>query len=215
MRTTRLWILTTGLLLTAGTAHALTPMEVVQRALRVQQQVADYTATITVSLHAPNIQVPPRTARVYYKRPDKVRVDSTGLAIVPRDALLMGNLARHLKTNTRAAMVGAGTLRGRPVWCIKLTPLDAGPGAGRMLCWIDTERYLLLRSEVWDAVARAITMSFTYTLVQNRYWMPRQLVCEVSPRLLDGSGEKARVSIAFSDYRVNVGLRDSIFEEDR
>jgi len=203
-----------GMLPAAGAAHALTPMQVVQRALQVQQQVADYTATVTVSVSAPNVQIPSRTMKVYYKRPDKVHVESEGLAIVPRDALLMGNLGRHLETNTQAGLVGTGTLSGRPVWCVKLTPLDAGPGSGRMLCWIDRERYLLLRSEVWDAVQKAMTISFSYSLVQQRYWMPTQILCEFSAKLLDGSGEQARVTVGFTNYRVNTGLSDSIFEDE-
>lgn len=207
-----LWIVTAGLLAVSA-AHALTPMQVVQKALQVQQQVNDYTANVTMSLTAPNVQMPARTMKVYYKRPDKVKVESEGLAIVPRDALLLGNLGAHLESGTRATLVGTGTLEGRPVWCIKLTPLDAGPGSGRVLCWIDSERYLLLRSEVWDAVRKAMTISFSYSFVQGRYWMPQQIACRFSARLLDGSGEEAQADLRFTNYRVNTGLSDAFFEE--
>ncbi len=206
-----LWTAGVGLL-AATAAEALTPMQVVQKALQVQQQVADYTATVTMSLAAPNVQMPARSMKVYFKRPDRLKVESEGLAIIPRDALLLGNLGAHLEGGMQATLVGTGTLQGRPVWCIKLTPLQPSPGSGRLLCWIDSQRYLLLRSEVWDAVHKAITISFTYTLVQSKYWMPRQITCEISPRLLDSSGEPARASLVFSDYRVNTGLSDALFE---
>lgn len=202
-----------AVVLAAPAASALTPMEVVQKALQVQQQVADYTATVTVSLSAPNVQMPERSMQVYYKRPDKLKVQSEGLAIVPRDALLLGNLGAHLQRHTQATLVGTSTLSGRPVWCIKLIPHETGPGSGRVLCWIDRERYLLLRSEAWDAVARAMTISFSYTLVQGRYWMPRQITCEIASRLLDASGQQARASLRFSNYQVNTGLSDALFAE--
>jgi len=195
-------------------AHAATPMELVQQALRVQAQVRDYTANVTVTVSAPNVQVPARTVKVYYKAPDKLRVDSEGLVILPRDALLMGNLAKHLEGNMQASLVGTGTLSGRPVACIKLTPLDAGPGSGRLLCWIDTQYYLLLKSEVWNATSSAMTITFSYTRVQSAYWMPRTITCVFAARLLDSSGEQAQASISFANYQVNTGLSDSIFEDE-
>jgi len=168
------------MLLVASAAHALTPMQMMQKALSVQQQVNDYTATVTVSINAPNVQIPSRSMNVYFKRPDKLHVESEGIAVVPRDALLMGNLAKHLEDNTQATLAGTGTLSGRPVWCIKLTPRDAEIATGRMLCWIDTERYVLLRTEVWDGAHKAMTVNFSYSVVQQRYWMPSQIQCEVA-----------------------------------
>ncbi len=192
----------------------MTPMELVQKAMQVQGQALDYTATVTVSIKAPNLQIPARTMKVYYKQPDKLHVESQGLVIVPRDALLMGNLASHLEDNTQASLVGAGTLDGRPVTCVKLTPLDAGPGTGRVLVWIDIDRFLLVKTEVWDVAAKMMTITFAHTLVQSRYWMPSAIVCDLSARMLDSDGETAHATVNFANYRVNTGLSDDIFEED-
>lgn len=207
-------MMTLTLIAVVSGACAMTPMELVQKAMQVQGQVHDYTATVTVSIKAPNLQIPARTTKVYYKQPDKLHVESKGLVIIPRDALLMGDLASHLEDNARASLVGTGTLNGRPVTCVKLTPLDAGPGTGRMLVWIDSDRFLLVKTEVWDATAKVMTIAFTHTLVQERYWMPRDIVCNLSARMLDRDGETARATVSFANYRVNTGLSDDIFEDD-
>lgn len=208
------WMMTLTLIAVASGAHAMTPMELVRAAMQVQGQVRDYTATVTVSIEAPNLQIPARTMKVYYKQPDKLHVQSQGLVIIPRDALLMGNLASHLEDNTQASLVGTGTLNGRPVTCVKLTPLDAGPGTGRMLLWIDTDRFLLVKTEVWDVAAKVMTITFTHTLAQERYWMPRSIVCDLSARMLDSAGETARATVTFANYRINTGLSDDIFEDE-
>ena len=214
MKITTRWMMTLTLVAVASGAHAMTPMELVRAAMQVQGQVRDYTATVTVSIEAPNLQIPARTIKVYYKQPDKLHVESQGLVIIPRDALLMGNLASHLEDNTQASLVGTGTLNGRPVTCVKLTPLDAGPGTGRMLLWIDTDRFLLVKTEVWDVAAKVMTITFTHTLAQERYWMPRSIVCDLSARMLDSAGETARATVTFANYRINTGLSDDIFEDE-
>lgn len=204
-----------ALALAALPARALTAMEMVQRALAQTQGVADYTANVTVTVNAPNLQIPQRTVKVYYKRPDKVHVESEGIAVLPRDALLMGNLASHLGEHTVASFNGSGTLGGRPVQCVKLAPRQAGPGTGRLLAWIDSERYLLLKSEVWRGGAKMLTVSFTHTRVAGRYWMPASIVTEVAAGAMSGNDEGGRMELRFSNYRINTGLPDSIFEEDR
>lgn len=208
------WMMTLALVALASGAYAMTPMELVQKAMQVQGQVRDYTATVTVSIKAPNLQMPARTTKVYYKKPDKLHVQSQGLVIIPRDALLMGDLASHLEENTQASLVGTGTLDGRPVTCVKLTPLDAGPGTGRILVWIDIDRFLLVKTEIWDVATKAMTITFTHTLVQERYWMPDEIVCDLSAHMLNGDGETARATVSFADYRINTGLSDDIFEDD-
>jgi len=192
--------------------HALTAMEMVERALTATQRVEDYTATVAVAMEAPNINISRRHATVYYKQPDKVHVDSEGLTIIPRDALLMGNLALHLKDYATASFVAEGEISGRPVHCIKLAPRDLGPASGRVLLWIDNEHYLLLKSEVWRGSKRQLTVRFHYTQVDG-YWMPRYIITDVAKGALRDRESEAHIELQFTNYRINTGLPDSIFEE--
>lgn len=193
---------------------ALTAMEMVERALRATEEITDYIADVTVTVDSPDLHIPRRTARVWYKRPDKVHVESDGIIVMPRDALLMGNLARHIKEYAQADFNGAGILDGRPVQCIKLTPLDAGPGTGRVLLWIDSERYLLLKSEIWRGGAMMLSVRFAHTRVSG-HWMPARIVAEMAAGAVTGRDRGGRIEMTFSNYRVNTGIPDSIFEEGR
>ncbi|MGD9495705.1 MAG: outer membrane lipoprotein-sorting protein [Armatimonadota bacterium] len=196
----------------AGPAMALSAMQMVQRALQATQSVQDYVADVTVTVDAPSLQIPPRTAKVYYKRPDKVHVQSQGITVLPRDALLLGNLASYLERYAAASFTGSGTLNGRPVRCIKLSPTQSEAGSGRVLVWIDTERYLLLKSEIWRAGRRMLTVSFEHAQVSG-HWMPRRIVAELAPGALSGEDEGGRMELTFANYRVNAGIPDAIFEE--
>ncbi len=200
------------MLASATPARALTAMQMVERALQNTQRVEDYTATVTVAVAAPNVNIARRHAKVYYKQPNKVHVDSEGLAIIPRDALLLGNLSLHLKDYATASFVAEGEISGRPVQCIKLAPREMGPGSGRVLLWIDNEYYLLLKSEVWRGDKRQLTVRFHHSQVSG-YWMPRYIVTDVAKGALRDRESEAHIRLQFTDYRINTGLPDSIFEE--
>ncbi|MEA3402975.1 MAG: hypothetical protein U9R79_17170 [Armatimonadota bacterium] len=197
----------------AAPVAAETAMEMLQRALRATQPVQDYTADVQVTVDAPDLQIPRRTVKVYYKRPDKVHVESDGIAVLPRDALLMGNLAEHIDQFAQASFNGSGTIAGRPVRCIKLSPLEPGPGSGRVLVWIDSQRHLLRKSEVWRGGRAALTVRFDWTLVDGRWWLPEHIVTTLAPGALTGKDEGGRFELKFSSYRVNRGLPDSLFTE--
>ncbi len=200
-------------LVAASVSHAdtMTAMQMAERALRAAEQVDDYTAEVSVSVEAPNVNIPRRTARVYFEWPDRLHVESNGLVVIPRDALLMGNLAEHLKEFAVANFAGEGSIDGRPVRCVKLLPRDAGPGSGRMLLWIDSERYLLLRSEVWRAGERQLTARFAHRRFSG-YWMPRQIVTWVAKGALGDRKGPARIVLRFLDYRINEGIPSHVFE---
>lgn len=191
---------------------ALTAMETVERALRVTERVDDYTARVAVEVEAPNIKIPRRYVTVYYKHPDKVHVKSEGIAVIPRDALLLGNLALHLKDYTTASVVGQGEISGRPVHSIKLAPLDPAPGSGRVLLWIDDEHSLLLRSEIWRGGKCQLSVRFHYTNVSG-YWMPQYIFADVAEGALGDRKGAAHIQLQFMNYRINTGLSDSIFRE--
>ncbi len=210
--TIALLLLTTALGARAWAAQP-SAMEIVSRALATQAGVEDYVATVAVTVDAPNIHVPRRTMTVYYKRPDKVHVESAGLVVIPRDALVLGGLRKHFEENAAATLAGTGTLNGRPVHCVKLTPKES-VGTDRVLCWIDSERYVLLKSEIWHGSSRALMVSLTHTKAGKGFLMPESIVCDIPAWVLGDSAEPGKITVSFSDYQINTGLDDSIFEED-
>ncbi|MBD3292883.1 MAG: outer membrane lipoprotein-sorting protein [Armatimonadia bacterium] len=197
----------------AWPAGAATAMEMVEDALRATEQVEDYTATLKVAIEAPNINIPRRTVKVFFKRPDRVHLESNGLAVIPRDALLMGNLATHIKNYATASFVADGEISGRPVKCIKLSPREQRDGKGRVLVWIDKEHSLLLKSEIWRSGKRQLSVRFHHSQV-GEYWMPAYIITDVAEGAMGDNRGGAHIQMQFTDYRINTGLSDEIFEDN-
>ncbi len=194
----------------AGASAAPTGTEILRRALDLSAEVNDYTAQVQVSSDIPGAadDVPPFT--VYFKRPDKVRIKSRSLVIVPRDALTFGNLSRRVEAGADVVLVGTKTVNGIPSYTLKLKPKEEA-GEERVLITIEGRRFTVERMEIVRGANVHAVLDWQHTLVGGRYWMPSVITCTVprAPGAHGGGG--GTVTVSFTGYRVNTGLSDAVF----
>jgi outer membrane lipoprotein-sorting protein len=211
-------------------AAPLTGPAILKRALDLQAGIQDYTATIKVTVNMPGVQVPERTATLYFKRPDKVHVDSKSLIMVPRKALFMGDLGSELSRHARVVLAGQSRRDGVPIFFLKVLPPANEGGSGRMSVWVRGDRFTIERLEVYAGGQRELSVQWEHQLVAGRYWLIKRLVAQVpggqarfrrrrpvdpdeqSPAAKSGPGT---ISVEFSNLRVNTGLADSLFVEPK
>ena len=92
-----------ALVLCARACLAITADQVVKRAMDLNEGIRDYRAQVTITTIAEKLDIPPRQVTIYYKRPDKMRVDSDQIAMVPRAAVNMHTLGSVAAKNSRAS----------------------------------------------------------------------------------------------------------------
>jgi len=187
-----------------------TARQILSRVQQSYQAIDDYVADIQVVTDIPGFAIPPRSFTVYVKQPDKVKIESDSLVVIPKDALLLGNIEGHLAEAGRVILNGVTRRQGRTIYCLKFFPNDSGR-RDRVLLWIDAERYTLSRTELWTGPNRLLTVYWEHTHVNDRYWMPAQVRCEISGGILGGS-RPGTVTVSFSGYRINTGLSDELFD---
>ena len=185
------------------------PQQILNRLQQSYQAIEDYVAKVQVITDIPSFEVPPRSFTVYVKRPDKVKIESNSLVVIPKDVLLLGNIEGHLAKAGRIILNGVTRRQGRTIYCLKFFP-NAPDRRDRVLLWIDAERYTLSRTELWAGLNRLLTVYWEHTHVDDRYWLPAQVRCEISGGIL-GAGRPGTVTVSFSGYRINTGLSDELF----
>lgn len=200
------------LLCVASTA-ALTGEEVLNKCIAAARAIHDYTCTITVTVDFPNARVPKRTFTLYVKKPDKVRVESHGqLVVVPKDVLLFGNLEKHLRNKSHVVLAGHNTNNGRPVYFVKI--LSEEPDTDdKLLLWIWGDRWNVKRSELWRGESKLLSVDWTYMPV-GKYWLPKRVVCHITGGRMVSEGP-GTITAVFSNWRVNTGLPDRIFADQK
>ena len=214
MKQTMLCVLAAAMLVSTGFA-APDPMDILTRALNWEKDVKDYTATVVVEMDVPGVEMPTRTAKVYVKWPDKVYVESKGVVVIPKRALLLGNLSKEMKKETKVLLIGTKTRQGHKTYCLKIIPKSDTSGSKgmepRVLVWVDSRHWRVSRMEILAGATVAASADFTYKQSQG-VWMPTKVACAIPAGTL-GSDKPGRISVAFNDYSINTGLTDEFFEK--
>lgn len=196
-------------------ATPLTGEQLLRQALDLRAGITDYTAEVWVTVNMPGITVPPRVATAYFKRPDKVHIESKGVVMIPRQALLMGSLGSDLAAESLVTLIGTRTEGGVPLHCIKIIPTGRRASSDRVLMWIRGDRYTVERLEMQAGGQRQVAVQWEHQLVGGRHWLPRRVVAKVPSRQHGGGGAagstEGTVQVEFRHFKVNTGLSDKLF----
>jgi outer membrane lipoprotein-sorting protein len=208
--------------------------EILRKAEQNFHDVKDYTVTLDIVADIERMKVPPMHATMYFKQPEKVHFDSKGFVFLPREGMgvQFGQLTRRYAVDS----VARETVDGVMMYRLVLHPRDEKAVIRRMLMWIDGNRWTPERLLLPQSDGRAAEASFTYEQI-GRFWLPLQLVFSFSAPGKDttststtpstnpfvrglptgprGNTRTGKITVHYSEYRVNTGLPDSMFESDQ
>jgi outer membrane lipoprotein-sorting protein len=213
----------TAVILTAGavSAKTLTAQDIVKRAADEYDRVQDYVADAKVSVSSPNVHVPQMDIKVYYKKPDKLHVESKdGFAALPKQGVMVGNPLREMLKNSELSLAGSEKALGRDCHVIKATYKNQGQ-ATRARVYIDKERWCVVQMAVDPESGPSLRLNMWYARVGGKYWMPSKSQAVVEFPTISGErtqkvskpSKPSTVAVLFSNYKINTGLSDKIFKK--
>ena len=216
------WILAV-LVLAANLACAEQPTakQILQNAGRHYDVVWDYTVDAKLTVESPSIHVREMPIKIYFKKPDKLHVESRdGFAVLPRQGVIVGNPLRELMAGSRLSVERSERALGKDCHVIRGTSEREGD-AVQSTVWIDKKDWLTRQIHSNPERGPSIKVKLWYSRVAKRYWLPTMTAAQISLPPLPGSdpegkkrsGQPTTVTITFANYRVNVGLDDEIFQE--
>ncbi|MHB8997082.1 MAG: LolA family protein [Armatimonadota bacterium] len=218
------------LLIICAVANAAQPSgkEILRRALDISAAIKDYTADVKVTVDMPDIKVPERAARVYFKRPDKVAIDSKGIVMIPKKALVPGNLGAEVTKDSDVTLAGKKIENGVPVYFLKVKQTGQKSSQDRLLFWVRGDRFTVERMEAHSANGMELGVKWDYQLVGGKHWMPKRLVATMKGAAMrqrrphfdpdqksaaPATSKPGTITVVFSNLKVNTGLKDSLFVE--
>ena len=223
------------LLLAAGTLAAQpgpTASEVLRRVRGEFEKVRDYTADIAATVDVPGIKAPPMKAKLYFKKPDKVHLESAGFAMLPRDAVAY-NPSAFSEDMFDAVLQGEEIVGGVKCLKVKLLAKSDTIRLQRVTLCVDPARWLVLKMSTDPSQGGSAEIVLTYAFIDNAYFLPatisltmanpsgarrqgmKQHTAPTAPASpSDAEKRKATVRLVYSNHRVNKGIPDSIFHKD-
>jgi outer membrane lipoprotein-sorting protein len=210
---------------------AQTPEELLTKVKAKLEKVNDYTARGKLKTNVVFIKAPIASVKVYYKRPDKMKiVNEKGISFIPKGSVNI-NLAKFLSAAGNYEIVDAGKEATTGLRILKLLPSDENSDIVLSTLYIDEKAELVKKAK------NTTRDNGTYELEMNygkyaTYGLPDKIVFSFNTKDYklpkgvtfdydDGSekkpddnlkNKKGKVEITYSEYLINKGVDDGVFK---
>ncbi|MGK9368442.1 LolA family protein [Melioribacter sp. Ez-97] len=196
--------------------------EILNKVINKFEQVEDYEVDLTISTDLQMVKMPDMKLKVFFKQPDKLKITSEGFAMVPKDGVNLNPL-KFLKSEYSAVYVKNEKDEEDEkinLDVIKIIPLSDTADYILSTVWVDTENNLVRKLETVTKRGVNVTSRFYYK--DTAYSLPSKVVVSFNQ-----SGEakskqeeekrfrqslKGVVTLTYSDYKINRGLKDEFFK---
>ena len=206
------------------------PDEILNGVKEAFKKIEDYEVDIRVKIDVEFLKVPDSEAKLYFKQPNKIHVESEKFALLPRQGLDFSPLGL-LSGKYTALYEQEDTIRNIPTSVVKIIPLGNDGDIILSTFWVDLTRNLIIRVESTKKPTGTFTIDFTYKLYDDYYELPSQMEFTFTvdrmmfPRGMDGQSDDedsndesdsttGKVYITYANYKVNQGLPDELFETE-
>ena len=207
------------------------PDEILDGVKEAFTKIEDYEVDIRVIIDVDFLKVPDSEAKLYFKQPNKIHVESEKFALLPRQGLDFSPLGL-LSGKYTALYEREDTIRNIPTSVVKIIPLGNDGDIILSTFWVDQTRNLIIKVESTKKPTGTFTINFTYEKCGDHYELPSQMEFTFTidrmmfPRGMDGqldndddSNKKSnstmgKVYITYTNYKVNQGLPDELFETE-
>jgi outer membrane lipoprotein-sorting protein len=213
------------------------PKKILDAVRQKFSKVNDYKADASIKLDMSFIKIPDMNAKVYFKKPDKMKVEATGFAMLPKQGVRFSP-ADLLKGDFSTLYVKSETLNNRKVDVIKTIPKSDTSEIILSTLWIDSKENVILKVETtrkkggttqielsYDnfeyGLPSQIKLSFNFGDVQMPTMPSNHSDPDDNANNKDKKGHgmrgdvqlKGSVIMSYKNYQINKGIADSFFDE--
>jgi outer membrane lipoprotein-sorting protein len=195
------------------------------------EEVKDYIVNVKIKIDVDFLKAPVSEAKIYFKQPDKIHIESENFALLPKEGINFSPMSL-LKGNYTAIYEKKDTVDGIETAVIRIIPLEENSNVVLTTLWIDQSKNFIRKVESTTKANGSFSIDLNYKSSIDDYPLPSSMIFtfninrNMMNRGMQGklNGEEknkeqksttGKVYINYSDYKVNQGLPDSIFEKKK
>ncbi len=203
------------------------PEKIIAEVQRKFNQVKDYQAKVQIIVDVDFLKVPENEATIYFRQPDKIQVKTEGFALIPKEGLNFSP-GKMFSGSVTSLYQMEEKFEGHDCAVLKIIPLDANAAFVLSTVWIDRKEMIIRKVEATTKESGSYQLRLQYGNYAS-YALPSKMVLEFDlknftlPKGFNGEFNrkqpqdkdkktKGTVTLKYSDYRVNKGIPDSVFE---
>lgn len=225
----------TGLLLAlvlSVASKAQTAQEVIQKVRSKLEKVNDYEAKGKMKTNVVFIKAPIANVKIYFKKPNKMRIkNESGISFIPKGSVNINLNNIFLNDTNGFDIIDLGKESNSNLRVIKLLPKNDTADIVLSTLYIDEAQSVIkkartttkdngtyeLEMEYGKYVEYGLADKIVFSFNTNDYKLPKGVTFDYD----DGSdkkdadnlkSKKGRVEISYSEYVINKGVADSVFQ---
>jgi outer membrane lipoprotein-sorting protein len=223
-------IATLLVLSTIGFSQSKDPDEILKTVIKNFDRVQDYVVDVNIKVDVQGVKVPETKAKIYFKQPDKIHLESEGFAMLPKDGMLFSP-SSLLKKDYTAIYEKDVELNGAKVSVIKVIPSGEQSEIILSTLWVDQSKKMIRKIESTTKSDGTFSIDFNYN-DEIKFPLPTQIIfyfnldkmnLQLNNKNSDpdnrkrgfDSTTKGKVVVKYSNYLINKGINDSVFEEKK
>lgn len=221
------------LLLISHTVDAQkSPNQLLRGVYQKMMKVKDYSVQATIKADIPLIKILPVNAVVYFKQPDKFKVESKAIAIMPRQGF--SDVAKIIRDTTSytAVFTGKEKIGASLTQIISVLPSEDTGDLVLAKFWIDYARNLVLKTQLTTRSSGTMQIEYFYanqlafglpdkmifTVDVKKFKIPKVMASDMNspskvPKADDKDSKKGVILIDLKNYKINQGLKDAFFKQ--
>ncbi len=193
-------------------------------------RIQDYSVRIKLRVDMEKFRMPRKRIDVYFKQPDKLKIESDGFAIVPRQGIGTTAILDSLQSLT---LIGDEVIINRPCWVITGLRRE-GNWQLNTSVWVDKHDWVITQVVSHLDTMEIARVQLDYILVDQVFLLPMKttVTIQAAPEMaaelghfdpdrqgdsieqrVDKSVRNGTIIMEFSRYRVNRGIKDSFFND--
>ena len=207
------------------------PDFILKKVLETFNKVQDYEVNVNIKVDVDFLKVPETEAKIYFKQPDKVHFESATFALLPREGFDFSP-STLLKKKYTAFYERVDTIDDFRTAVVKVIPLGETDDVILSTLWVDQAKNVIRKVESTTKTKGTFAIELKYDQANFKYPLPSLMIFsfnidktnipmgfsgDMSPeskeRKKDNKPTTAgKVYVSYSNYKVNIGIPDEIFE---
>jgi outer membrane lipoprotein-sorting protein len=207
------------------------PMKIINSVIEKFEKIRDYEVDVTIKLDFSMVKIPDMKAKYYFKQPDKVKIDSKGFAMIPKQSLNFSP-AQFLKGDFTAIYVKTETEDSHIYDIIKIIPNSDSVDVILSTLWIDQNLKVIKKVETTGKRSGTLHIDLDY---KEKLVLPSSAIFSFNSgnipiregqiqteekkvnreNIRRDASISGKVLMTYSNYQINKGIPDSFFEEKK
>ena len=215
------------LIFVAFGSSAQSAQELLGRLVSKLETVNDYSASVLIQADIPLIKILPSKAKIHFKSPDKFKVVSKGIAILPKQGFTDMNIFLSQPESYMVVLAGDKVIEGKQTKQLTVIANSSESDIILLKLWVEPLELLILAAEVTTRSSGNVNVSYKYD-TQKQYGLPSVIEFKVNvkefkmPKSIASNPHRSAskksdkrklgtILLELTDYDVNQGIEDSFF----